>query len=409
MKLVVIGGQWGDEGKGKIVDFLAKDADTVVRFSGGANAGHTIVHGDRTYKLHLVPSGIVYEDKRVILGTGMVIDPEALERELEELGDAGVAWNGRVLISDRAHLVLPRYKRMDKDLDTRRAQPIGTTGRGIGVTYSMKSARDGVRVIDAFDDALLAALSAEDREFLISHRDFFKEMMVDVVSYMDEHPQENVLLEGAQGTLLDLDVGTYPFVSSGSSSANGAAIGAGFGPRRLDRVLGVCKAYSTRVGNGPFPTEFRAERDGDLEHVIRELGHEYGVTTGRPRRCGYLDLVALRYACRSNSIDSLALTHIDVYDSFDEIQVCVGYKIDGRVTELFPASRTAIANAEPVLKPLSGWKQPSGGARSFEELPAGARGYVRYIEEYTGVPVEIISVGSDRDHTIVEKDPWTPS
>jgi adenylosuccinate synthase len=409
MKLVVIGGQWGDEGKGKIVDFLAKDADTVVRFSGGANAGHTIVHGDRTYKLHLVPSGIVYEDKRVILGTGMVIDPEALERELEELGDAGVAWNGRVLISDRAHLVLPRYKRMDKDLDTRRAQPIGTTGRGIGVTYSMKSARDGVRVIDAFDDALLAALSAEDREFLISHRDFFKEMMVDVVSYMDEHPQENVLLEGAQGTLLDLDVGTYPFVSSGSSSANGAAIGAGFGPRRLDRVLGVCKAYSTRVGNGPFPTEFRAERDGDLEHVIRELGHEYGVTTGRPRRCGYLDLVALRYACRSNSIDSLALTHIDVYDSFDEIQVCVGYKIDGRVTELFPASRTAIANAEPVLKPLPGWKQPSGGARSFEELPAGARDYVRYIEEYTGVPVEIISVGSDRDHTIVEKDPWTPS
>ena len=409
MKLVVIGAQWGDEGKGKIVDFLAKDADTVVRFSGGANAGHTIVHGSKTYKLHLVPSGIVYEDKRVILGTGMVIDPEALEKELEELSDAGVVWGGRVLVSDRAHLVLPRYKRMDKDLDTKRAQPIGTTGRGIGVTYSLKSARDGVRVIDAFDDALLAALSREDRDFLLEHREFFRDMMVDVNSYMTDHGDENTLLEGAQGTLLDLDLGTYPFVSSGSSSANGAAVGAGLGPRELDRVVGVCKAYSTRVGNGPFPTEFESERDGDLEHVIRELGHEYGVTTGRPRRCGYLDLVALRYACRSNSIDTLALTHLDIYDSFEEIQVCVGYKVDGRVTELFPASRTAIANAEPVLRTLPGWKAPSAQARAFSGLPSGAQDYVRYIEEYTGVPVEIISVGSDREHTIVERDPWTPS
>jgi adenylosuccinate synthase len=305
--------------------------------------------------------------------------------------------------------VLPRYKRTDKDLDTQRAQPIGTTGRGIGVTYSMKSARDGVRVIDAFDDGLLSALSSEDREFLESHREFFREMVIDVSSYMSEHREDNVLLEGAQGTLLDLDLGTYPFVSSGSSSANGAAIGAGFGPRELDRVVGVCKAYSTRVGNGPFPTEFRSDRDGELEHVIRELGHEYGVTTGRPRRCGYLDLVALRYACRSNSIDSLALTHLDVYDSFDEIQVCVGYKIADRVTELFPASRTAIAEAEPVLKALPGWKASSAGARSFRDLPEGAKDYVRFIEEYTGVPVEIVSVGSEREHTIVERDPWTPS
>ena len=409
MNVVVIGAQWGDEGKGKIVDFLARDADTVVRFSGGANAGHTIVHGGQTYKLHLVPSGIVYEDKRVVLGTGMVIDPEALENELGELSDAGVVWNGRVFISDRAHLVLPRYKRMDKDLDKKRAQPIGTTGRGIGVTYSMKSARDGVRVIDAFDDTLLSALSEEDRSFLTEHREFFREMVIDVSSHMREHAGENVLLEGAQGTLLDLDVGTYPFVSSGCSSAAGAAAGAGFGPRSVDRVIGVCKAYSTRVGNGPFPTEFRSDRDGDLEHVIRELGHEYGVTTGRPRRCGYLDLVALRYACGTNSIDSLALTHLDIYDSFDEIQVCVGYKVSDRVTELFPASRTAIAEAQPVLKPLPGWKESSAGARSFDELPGGAQDYVRYIEEFTGVPVEIISVGSEREHTIVEKDPWTPS
>jgi len=409
MKLVVIGAQWGDEGKGKIVDYLADSADTVVRFSGGANAGHTIVHGENTYKLHLVPSGIVYPDKRVILGTGMVIDPEAFEAELAELSDAGVDWTGRVLVSDRAHLVLPRYKRMDRDLDKQRTQPIGTTGRGIGVTYSMKSARDGVRAVDAFDEALLSALSAEDRDFLLEHRDFFAPMLVDVNAYMSGHRGDNVLLEGAQGTLLDLDLGTYPFVSSGSSSANGAAIGAGFGPRELDRVVGVCKAYSTRVGNGPFPTEFREDRDGDLEHVIREIGHEYGVTTGRPRRCGYLDLVALRYACSSNSIDSLALTHIDVYDSFEEMQVCTGYRVGGEVTERFPASRTAIAEAEPVLETLPGWKAPSSGARSLAELPAGAQDYIGYIERFVGVPIEIISVGSDREHTIVERDPWTPS
>ncbi|MFO8063230.1 MAG: adenylosuccinate synthase [Spirochaetia bacterium] len=409
MKLVIIGAQWGDEGKGKIVDFLARDADTVVRFSGGANAGHTIVHGDKTYKLHLIPSGIVYEDKQVVLGTGMVIDPEALENELGELSENGVSWKGRVLISDRAHLVLPRYRRMDKDLDRKRAQPIGTTGRGIGVTYSMKSARDGVRVIDAFDDAFLSALAEEDRQFILEHRDFFRDMVVDVCAYMSERRDENVLLEGAQGTLLDLDLGTYPFVSSGSSSANGAATGAGFGPRDLDRVVGVCKAYSTRVGNGPFPTEFRSERDGELEHLIREIGHEYGVTTGRPRRCGYLDLVALRYACRSNSIDSLALTHLDIYDSFDEIRVCVGYRIDGEVTELFPASRRAIAEAEPVLERLPGWKSSSAQARSVSELPRAARDYIRYIEEFVGVPVEIVSVGSDREQTMVERDPWTRS
>ncbi len=409
MKLVIIGAQWGDEGKGKIVDFLARDADTVVRFSGGANAGHTIVHGEKTYKLHLIPSGIVYEEKQVVLGTGMVIDPEALENELGELSENGVSWKGRVLISDRAHLVLPRYRRMDKDLDRKRAQPIGTTGRGIGVTYSMKSARDGVRVIDAFDDAFLSALAEEDRQFILEHRDFFRDMVVDVCAYTSERRDENVLLEGAQGTLLDLDLGTYPFVSSGSSSANGAATGAGFGPRDLDRVVGVCKAYSTRVGNGPFPTEFRSERDGELEHLIREIGHEYGVTTGRPRRCGYLDLVALRYACRSNSIDSLALTHLDIYDSFDEIRVCVGYRIDGEVTELFPASRRAIAEAEPVLERLPGWKSSSAQARSVSELPRAARDYIRYIEEFVGVPVEIVSVGSDREQTMVERDPWTRS
>ncbi|MFP4205608.1 MAG: adenylosuccinate synthase [Spirochaetaceae bacterium] len=409
MKLVVIGAQWGDEGKGKIVDFLAEGADIVARFSGGANAGHTIVHGGHTYKLHLVPSGIVYPQKQVVLGTGMVIDPQALEQELSELSAEGVSWQGRVFISDRAHLVLPRYKRADKELDKSRTQPIGTTGRGIGVTYSTKAARDGVRVIDAFDEELLEALSEEDRSFLLEHREAFRDMVVDINAYMSEHADTPVLLEGAQGALLDLDLGTYPFVSSGCSAAGGAAVGGGFGPREIDRVIGVCKAYSTRVGNGPFPTEFTAERDGDLEHVVRELGHEYGVTTGRPRRCGYLDLVALAYACRSNSLDALALTHLDIYDTFDEVTVCVAYRINGRQTRYFPASRSAIARAEPILETLSGWKSSTAGARRVDELPAEARELIRYIESYTGVPVEIISVGSEREHTIVERDPWTQS
>jgi adenylosuccinate synthase len=409
MNVVVIGAQWGDEGKGKIVDFLAEDAEVIVRFSGGANAGHTIVAGETTYKLHLVPSGIIYPGKTVILGTGMVIDPEALFSELETLTEQGIAWEGRVLISDRAHLVLPRYKRKDREMEQTRRNPIGTTGRGIGITYAQKATREGLRVVDLYDEDQYAGLRDEDREFLDLYRERMRGMTVDMVTYLHERKDRHILYEGAQGTLLDLDNGTYPFVSSGVSCAAGVSSGGGIGPRRIDRILGVFKAYSTRVGNGPFPSEFRPERDGDLGDRIRELGREYGVTTGRPRRCGYLDLVALRYACITNSIDSLVMTHLDVYDTMDRIEVCTAYRVNGKETKEFPASINALWNAEPVTKTFPGWKTPLGGARSLEDLPDAARNYLSYIEEYAETPIGIVSVGYERTQTIVRVNPWTRS
>lgn len=409
MNVVVIGAQWGDEGKGKIVDFLAEDAEVIVRFSGGANAGHTIVTGETTYKLHLVPSGIIYPGKTVILGTGMVIDPEALFSELRTLTEQGIEWEGRVLISDRAHLVLPRYKRKDREMEQTRRNPIGTTGRGIGITYAQKATREGLRVVDLYDEDQYAGLHDEDREFLDLYREKMRGMMVDMVSYLHERKDRHILYEGAQGTLLDLDNGTYPFVSSGVSCAAGVSAGGGIGPRRIDRILGVFKAYSTRVGNGPFPSEFKPERDGDLGDRIRELGREYGVTTGRPRRCGYLDLVALRYACITNSIDSLVMTHLDVYDSMDEIEVCTAYRVNGSEMKEFPASVSALWNAEPVTKKFPGWKTPLGGSRTLENLPEAARNYLSYIEEYTETPIDIVSVGYERTQTIVRENPWIKS
>ncbi|HOV64903.1 MAG TPA: adenylosuccinate synthetase, partial [Spirochaetia bacterium] len=314
MNLVIIGAQWGDEGKGKIVDYLASQSDIVVRFSGGANAGHTIVSGGITYKLHLVPSGIVYAGKTSILGTGMVVDPEALFNELKTLEGQGIEWRGRVLISDRAHLVFPSYKQIDQDMEKKRRNPIGTTGRGIGVAYAQKANREGMRFADILDPKYYDHLTDEEKEFIAPYMEDIRSMVIDLASYLSNARNKHILFEGAQGALLDLDIGTYPFVSSGYSQAAGAAMGGGIGPRSIDRVLGVFKAYTTRVGNGPFPSEFKKERDGDLGDTIRELGREYGTTTGRPRRCGYLDLVSLKYAFRTNSIDSLVLTHLDVYD-----------------------------------------------------------------------------------------------
>jgi adenylosuccinate synthase len=409
MNLVVVGAQWGDEGKGKIVDFLAKDADIIIRFSGGANAGHTIVHDNKTYKLHLIPSGIVYSDKTVILGSGMVIDPEALFQELATLSEMGVHWDGRVLISERAHLVLPAYRRKDKERDSNRDVPLGTTGRGIGISYANKASRDGIRLVDMFDENMLRTIEEGDREFLEPFREKLQPMLIDITSYLSNRRNTDILFEGAQGILLDLDCGTYPFVSSGISSPSGAAVGGGIGPRMLDKVIGVFKAYSTRVGNGPFPTEFSRERDGSLEDTIRELGREYGVTTGRPRRCGYLDLVALRYACRAGSIDSLALTHLDVYDSFDEISCCVSYQVDGREITDFPASIATLEQVEPLNKTFPGWKTSLAECRSYDDLPDAARAYIEFIESFTGTPVNIISVGYERNQTILRKDPWTPS
>lgn len=409
MKLVVIGAQWGDEGKGKIVDFLAERADVIVRFSGGANAGHTIVHGDETYKLHLVPSGIVYPDRKVVLGMGMVIDPEAFFKELATLKEQDVDWEGRVFIADRAHLVLPRYRQMDAEMEKNRRRPIGTTGRGIGVAYAQKSSREGIRVADLYDPEAFSRFLEEDRIFLEPYAEKMRDMVVDLPSFMYKHREQVMLFEGAQGTLLDLDLGTYPFVSSGMSSAAGATVGSGIGPRQLDRILGVFKAYTTRVGNGPFPTEFREDFGEDKENLIRELGREYGVTTGRPRRLGYLDLVALRYACRVNSIDGLVLTHLDVYDSMEEVKVCEAYEIDGKISQAFPASVDALNRAVPVLRSFPGWKTSLGKVAFFDDLPQEAQNYIKFIEDFTETPVDIVSVGYERKQTIVRRTPWTLS
>ncbi|GHT77919.1 adenylosuccinate synthetase [Spirochaetia bacterium] len=407
MNVVVIGAQWGDEGKGKIVDYLANEAQIIVRFSGGANAGHTIVIGDQQYALHLIPSGILYPDKMVILGAGMVIDPVALFKELDMLKERGIDTTGRVFISDRAHIVLPRYIQIDKDRDLARKKPIGTTGRGIGITYSMKSDRDGIRIADLSWKEKMNELEAADRDFLRPYTGRLLEMSIDLSAYLMHRKNAQVLFEGAQGALLDLDLGTYPYVSSGLSCAAGAAIGGCVGPRRLDKILGVFKAYSTRVGNGPFPSEFDANSEDELCRFVRETGREYGVTTGRPRRCGYLDLVALRYACLTNSIDSLVMTHLDVYDTLEEIKACIAYRIGDKIIETFPASVEALNNAEPVLRSFSGWKKSLSNALTYEEFPEAAMEYIEFIERFCETPINIVSVGYDRKETIIRKSPWT--
>jgi adenylosuccinate synthase len=406
MNIVVIGAQWGDEGKGKIVDYLANESQIIVRYSGGANAGHTIVCAGVQYALHLVPSGVLYPDKTVILGGGMVIDPAALFEELDMLESRGINTKGRVFVSDRAHLVLPRYIRIDRERDAARKKPIGTTGRGIGITYALKSEREGIRIADLGWQEKMDELEPADHEFLAPYRDRLQAMAIDLSSYLYQHRNNQVLFEGAQGTLLDLDLGTYPFVSSGISCAAGAAIGAGIGPRALDHILGVFKAYSTRVGNGPFPSEFDSDSEDALCSFIRKTGREYGVTTGRARRCGYLDLVALKYACISNSLDSLVITHLDVYDSLDEIKACVAYQIGDKLVEEFPASVEMLGSARPVLRSFAGWKQDLSCMQNYKDFPHAATAYIEFIERFCKTPIAIVSVGYDRTQTIIRKNPW---
>jgi adenylosuccinate synthase len=406
MKLVVVGAQWGDEGKGKIVDYLCENAGLVVRYSGGANAGHTVVWKDKTYKLHLVPSGVISPETDVVLGSAMVIDPQSLFEELETITKQGIDWEGRVHISDRAHIVLPEYKETDKEMDGKRRNPIGTTGRGIGVAYAQKANRDGIRIADLDEDEFLESLRKNEKDFLDPYIGRLRKMSINLRAFMNTRCEENILYEGAQGVLLDLDIGTYPYVSSGSSAAAGAASGGAVGPKDIDKILGVFKAYTTRVGNGPFPSEFTEERDGGLGDLIRELGNEYGVTTGRPRRTGYLDLVALAYACSTNSIESLVMTHLDVYDEMDEIKACVAYSIDGKETSDFPSSARKLERAKPVLKSFSGWKKSITSMKNYDDLPDEAKNYLAFIEGYTGSRVDIISVGPDREQTFVRRPIW---
>jgi adenylosuccinate synthase len=322
------------------------------------------------------------------------------------LKDRGIDTTGRVFISDRAHVVLPRYIEIDRERDRSRKKPIGTTGRGIGITYSMKSDRDGIRIADLAWKEKLAELESPDQDFLAPYRERLLAMAVDLSMYLVHRKNAQVLFEGAQGALLDLDLGTYPYVSSGMSCAAGAAIGGCVGPRNLDKILGVFKAYSTRVGNGPFPSEFDADSEDALCHFVRDTGREYGVTTGRPRRCGYLDLVALRYACLTNSIDSLVMTHLDVYDALEEVKACIAYQTGDRIIESFPASIEALNSAKPVLRSFRGWKKSLSSALTYEEFPEAAMEYIDFIERFCETPVDIVSVGYDRKETIIRKNPW---
>jgi adenylosuccinate synthase len=422
---VVVGAQWGDEGKGKVVDVLAERADVVARYQGGNNAGHTLVLGDETYKLRLVPSGILYPETTCVLGSGCVIDPEVLIEELDGLESRGVDTTG-LRISGNAHLIMPWHRIIDSDSELMLGRlQIGTTRRGIGPAYADKASRVGIRVQDLLDEKILrakiqTALSVKNvlLRKIYHQRPLDKDVLTEatlryaarvrpyvadtslLVNYaLDEG--KVLLCEGAQGTLLDLDHGTYPFVTSSNPIAGGACAGLGLGPTRIDSVLGVTKAYLTRVGAGPFPSEADEER----ATAIREHGGEYGTVTGRDRRCGWLDLVGLRFAARLNGLTQLAVTKLDVLSIFDRIPVCVGYRLpDGSVTQDFPGHQSDFHHAAPVYEELDGWSVDISGARTVSDLPAAARTYLEFVEERVGVPVAIVGTGQRRDQIVNLRD-----
>jgi adenylosuccinate synthase len=421
MPMVIVGGQWGDEGKGKIVNLLADAADLVGRYQGGHNAGHTVIIGGSRYALHLVPSGILAAGKLCVIGNGIVVDPEALVTEVRSLKDSGICVDA-LRISDRAHLLLPHHALIDQLREASKgAGKIGTTGRGIGPCYESKYTREGVRAIFLTDPVRLTAevtrLSEEKNAFLkatFGHEGIPAEVAVsrflelakelaplvcDTAALVNDTIDNGgrVLCEGAQGTMLDVDHGTYPFVTSSNSTAGGACTGLGISPTRIESVIGVFKAYCTRVGAGPLVTELK-DAQGDL---IRERGHEYGTTTGRPRRCGWFDAVAARHSVRLNALDGIALTLLDVLDAFDEVKVCVAYEVAGKRVDAFPAGLWMLEEATPVYETLPGWKTEIYGTTDWDALPQRARDYVAYLEKLLGVPVSILSTGPDRAHTIV--------
>jgi adenylosuccinate synthase len=419
---IIIGAQWGDEGKGKIVDMLSDDVTWVARYQGGANAGHTLKIDGRTFVLHLVPSGIFHSHVQCLIGNGAVIDPGALLGEIHAIRDLGVEVESRLFISQTAHVILRYHKVLDHAREQYKGdQKIGTTGRGIGPAYVHKTARMGIRMMDLIDpkglrekiytnvddiNAILATLNhapITDAEAILSEAlrwgDQLRPYLADVGKLLYDacKRNENILLEGAQGSLLDIDHGTYPFVTSSSPTAGGACIGTGLPPTSITHVMGIAKAYCTRVGNGPFPTELFGET-GDR---IREIGHEFGATTGRPRRCGWIDLVALAYAVRINGINELTITKLDVLDSFDEIQVCTSYKLNGIETVDFPQRLDDFDYIEPVYVTLPGWQQSTRECTTLESLPENVKSYVSFIEAYLGVPIKVLSTGPARNETIV--------
>ncbi len=423
--VVVVGAQWGDEGKGKITDLLSKSADVVVRYQGGVNAGHTVVVKDQVFKLHLIPSGILYPDTECIIGCGTVIDPKVLIEELDQLEALGISTKN-LLISETAHVTMPYHRLIDQASEQRRGEhKIGTTGRGIGPTYADKSERTGIRVIDLIDtDSLrkklrwtvqykngileklydLPPLDPEEviREYLV-YADRLRPHVVDssLKIYDAIRQKRNVLFEGAQGTLLDLDHGTYPYVTSSNPVAGGSCVGTGIGPTVIDRVIGVAKAYTTRVGEGPFPTEL----NGKMGELLCDRGAEFGTTTGRKRRCGWFDAVIGRYAVRINGLDCLAITKLDVLDEVDEIQVCVAYEVDGEQCHDFPSNSRKFARCKPIYKSVPGWKQSTANCRTLDDLPPQALDYLKLLAELMEVPIAIVSLGASRDQTIIVEDP----
>ena len=422
--VVVVGAQWGDEGKGKITDFLAARADLVVRYQGGSNAGHTVVVNNRTFKLHLIPSGAIHPNTTCIVGNGVVVDPIVMAQELADLAALGVH-NIDLLISERAHVIMPYHRLLDKlEEEKRGAGRIGTTGRGIGPAYVDKAARCGVRMSDmssceVLHDRLQQLLPAKNEllRALYGHNGFTADEIVDqyapaletlapaiadtsVVIYERLAKGERVLFEGAQGTLLDLDHGTYPYVTSSSATAGGAAVGSGVGPQALHCVLGVTKAYTTRVGEGPFPSELNDE----VGESIRQLGAEFGTTTGRPRRCGWFDAVVGRYAVRINGLQQLAVMKLDVLSGLQEVKICTGYQYQDRVIKDFPARLDVLSECQPIYEVMAGWQEDITGARNLDELPAAARAYILRLEELVGAKVNIISVGPGREQTIIQQE-----
>jgi adenylosuccinate synthase len=426
--VVVLGSQWGDEGKGKIVDLLTERAQAVVRFQGGHNAGHTLVIGGKKTVLHLIPSGVLRENVQCLIGNGVVLSPEALIKEMSELESQGVPARERLMLSEACPLILPYHVALDQAREQARgAAKIGTTGRGIGPAYEDKVARRAIRLEDIFHRERLAAKLGEVLDFhnfvlrnyfhtstidfqavldqVLAQAEILAPMVGDVPSrLMDLRRQgANLMFEGAQGTLLDIDHGTYPYVTSSNTTAGGASTGTGVGPLELDYVLGITKAYTTRVGGGPFPTEL----DDEIGNHLAVKGREVGATTGRARRCGWFDAVALRRAVEISSISGLCLTKLDVLDGIERIRVCVGYEIDGQPVKTAPLSAETYARCVPVYEEISGWSGSTVGIRQLEDLPIEARRYIQRIEELVGVPVDIISTGPDRDETIVLRDPYT--
>ncbi len=399
--------QWGDEGKGKITDFLAPQAEAVIRFAGGPNAGHRVVKNGVEYDFHLLPSGILNENTTVAIGNNVVVDIEQLLSELDMVKKSGVQIKDRLYLSERAHIIFPSYREEDKKTESERRKPIGTTGKGIGVAYSRKATRDGIRVVDMKDPEMQQKLSPEEFAYLQEQlKNMYSTLLVtDMNEYVDFHEGKNVLLEGAQGSLLDVDLGTYPYVTGTNTGIAAALVGMGRGMVPNLNTIGVLKMYSTRVGNGPFPTEFKESESELLAHV-RETGHEYGITTGRPRRCGYLDLVALKYTCKINNVKSLALTHTDVYDAVDNIAFCTAYKSkDGKFTR-FPASNELLRDVEIELEYFDGWMTDTTQMKTYADLPENLKSCINYIENYVGARVDIVSVGPADEQTIVRQSPW---